>query len=41
MIVAELVTCRILEDPASPTLAEGYVVAFAAFYERGFVVPSH
>jgi hypothetical protein len=30
-----------LQDPVSPTLAEGYVVSFMAFYERGFSMPSH
>jgi hypothetical protein len=41
MTVAELVTCHVPEDPASPALAKGYVVSFVAFYERGFSVPSH
>jgi hypothetical protein len=39
--VAELVTYRVSEDPASSTPAEGYVVSFAAFYEWGFGVPLH
>jgi hypothetical protein len=41
LTVAELVTYRVSEDPASPTPAEGYVVSFAAFYEWGFGVPLH
>jgi hypothetical protein len=41
MTVAELATCHMLEDPTSPTLAGGYVVACMAFYEQGFGVPSH
>jgi hypothetical protein len=40
MTVAELVTCRVPEDPASRAPAGGYVMARAAFYERGFGVPS-
>jgi hypothetical protein len=31
MTVAELMTCRVPEDPASPILARGYIVACAAF----------
>jgi hypothetical protein len=41
MPVAEIMTCRVPEDPASPNQAGGYVVAYAVFYERGFGVPSH
>jgi hypothetical protein len=41
MTAVELATCHVLEDPASPALAGGYVVSCAAFYERGFDVPSH
>jgi hypothetical protein len=41
MTAAELTTCHVPEVPACPVLAEGYVVAFMAFYERGFGVPSH
>jgi hypothetical protein len=37
----ELMTCHVLEDPASPTPVEGYVVAFAAFYESRFGVQSY
>jgi hypothetical protein len=33
MIAAELATCRVPEDPASPALAGGYVMACVAFYE--------
>jgi hypothetical protein len=41
MMAVELTTCCVLEDPASPVPLEGYVVAFATFYERWFGVPSH
>jgi hypothetical protein len=37
----ELTTCRLPEDPVSPMPTEGYMMAFMAFYERGFSVPSH
>jgi hypothetical protein len=33
MMVVELVTYCVPEDPASPAPAKGYVVTFAAFYE--------
>jgi hypothetical protein len=41
MIVVELVTCCVPEDPVFSVPAEGYVVSFVAFYERGFGMPSH
>jgi hypothetical protein len=41
MTAAELTTCSVLEDPAFPTPAEGYVVSFMAFYEWGFSMPLH
>jgi hypothetical protein len=41
MTAMELATCRVPEDPTSPPLAGGYIVVCAAFYERGFGVPSH
>jgi hypothetical protein len=41
MIAVELATCCVPEDSASPAPMEGYVVACAAFYERGFGVLSH
>jgi hypothetical protein len=41
MAVVELGACRVPEDPASPAPAEGYVVSFVAFYERGFGTPPH
>jgi hypothetical protein len=41
MTAAELATCLVPEDPASPTLAGGYIVACMTFYEHGFSVPSH
>jgi hypothetical protein len=33
MKAAELVACRVLEDPAFPMPVEGYMVSFVAFYE--------
>jgi hypothetical protein len=41
MTTVELATCHVPEDPASPVPAKGYVVAYVAYYERGFGVPSH
>jgi hypothetical protein len=41
MIVAQLATCHVPKDHASPVPVRGYVVACAAFYERGFSVLSH
>jgi hypothetical protein len=41
MTVVELATCHVPEDPASPTLTVGYVMACAVFFERGFGVPPH
>jgi hypothetical protein len=41
MAAAELEACRVLEDPAFPAPAEGYVVSFVAFYERGFGMSPH
>jgi hypothetical protein len=41
MMSAELATCHVPEDPTSPMSVGGYVMACAAFYERGFDVPSH
>jgi hypothetical protein len=41
MIVEGLATCRVNEDPTSPALTGGYVVACATFYDQGFGVPSH
>jgi hypothetical protein len=41
LTVAELATCRVPTDPASPASVRGYVVACSAFYERGFGAPSH
>jgi hypothetical protein len=41
MMAAELVTCRMPEDPASPVQVRGYVVASVVFYEWGFGVPTH
>jgi hypothetical protein len=33
MTAVELATCRVPEDPASPALAGGYIVACTVFYE--------
>jgi hypothetical protein len=41
MTTIELATYHVPEDPASPVLAGGYIVAYATFYEQGFSVPSH
>jgi hypothetical protein len=38
---AELVACRVPEDPTFCTPADGYVVTFVAFYEWGFGGPSY
>jgi hypothetical protein len=40
MIAAEFATCLVPVDHVSPTLAKEYIVVCAAFYERGFSVPS-
>jgi hypothetical protein len=37
----ELTTCNVLEDSASFVPAEGYMLAFMTYYQRGFGVPSH
>jgi hypothetical protein len=34
-------TCRVPEDPVFSAPAQGYMVTFLAFYERGFSAPSH
>jgi hypothetical protein len=41
MMAAELAACHVLEDPASPAQAGGYVMACMAFYELGFGVLAH
>jgi hypothetical protein len=41
MTVVEFMTCCVPEEPISPVQAGGYVVACAAFYERGFGVRAH
>jgi hypothetical protein len=41
MMAAELVTCRVLEDPASPIQVSGYVAACATFYKWGFGILAH
>jgi hypothetical protein len=41
MKAAELVACRVLEDPAFPMPVEGYMVSFVAFYEWRFGMSSH
>jgi hypothetical protein len=40
MTAAELATCHLPKDVASPVQMMGYVVAFVAFYKRGFDVSS-
>jgi hypothetical protein len=40
-MAAELATCHVPKDPASPVQAGGYIVACVTFYEQGFGVPSH
>jgi hypothetical protein len=37
----ELATSHVPEDYVSPLLTGGYVVAYEAFYERGFGAQSH
>jgi hypothetical protein len=41
MTAVELSTYCVPEDATFPMPLEVYVVAFAAFYERGFSVPLH
>jgi hypothetical protein len=41
MVAVELEACQVPEDPVFPAPAEGYVVSFMAFYERGFDRPHH
>jgi hypothetical protein len=41
MMVVELGACRVPEDPAFSAPAEGYIVSFVVFYERGFSIPVH
>jgi hypothetical protein len=41
MMLAELMICCVPEDPESPILMGGYVMACVMFYERGFGVLSH
>jgi hypothetical protein len=41
MTSTELATCRVPEDLVFPGPAGGYIVVCAAFYKRGFGVPSH
>jgi hypothetical protein len=41
MTVAELATCHVSKDTASPPTAGGYIMACVAFYEWGFGMPSH
>jgi hypothetical protein len=40
MTAAEVATCHVPEDPISPIPAGGYVIAWMAFYEWQFGVPS-
>jgi hypothetical protein len=41
MMVVELTTYHVPEGLAFPAPAEGYVVSFMAFNERGFSTPLH
>jgi hypothetical protein len=41
MTATELATCHVLEVCAFLVPVEGYMVAFAVFYEQGSSVPSH
>jgi hypothetical protein len=41
MTAAELATCRMPKDLASPAPMRAYIVACMTFYERGIGVPSH
>jgi hypothetical protein len=41
MMVMELATCHMPEDPVSLAPVEGYMVTFAMFFEQEFSVPSH
>jgi hypothetical protein len=41
MTAAELGTCCVPKDPASPASVVGYVVACSTFYERGCGAPLH
>jgi hypothetical protein len=41
MMAAELATCHVPVDSASPAPAGGYVMACMVFFERAFGVPSH
>jgi hypothetical protein len=41
MTVAEFMTCRMHEEPASPVQAGGHTMVCTAFYERGFGVLAH
>jgi hypothetical protein len=41
MTVTKLAICHVPKDPTSPAPTGGYVVSWAAFYERGFGVSSH
>jgi hypothetical protein len=41
MTAVELATCCVPEDPTSPALAGGYIVACTVFYEQEFGVPWH
>jgi hypothetical protein len=41
MAAVELEACRVLEVLAFLTPADGYVVSFVAFYERGFNTPPY
>jgi hypothetical protein len=40
MMVEELATYHVPEDPVYPVPAGGYMVAYTTFYEQGFSMPS-
>jgi hypothetical protein len=41
MTTSEFATSLVPAGPVSPALAEGFIVVFVAFFERGFASPSH
>jgi hypothetical protein len=41
MAAVDLEASRVPEDPVFPAPADGYMVSFVAFYERGLSTPPH
>jgi hypothetical protein len=41
MTVTKFATCLVPAGTVSPTLVEGFIKVWAAFYEQGFGLPSH